>query len=258
MSFANGALDSSPVALPKINPHKRTIPSLDDVASRVANGKKRKADYDHASSTLFERGANRKGGKRFKTTTRGGRENDGDEHPSQIPVTNVLKKEKASNAEEIGDEATVERFLRLGPDPSRCTEQIQAPLTPPASYRTIQPRASAPRALSEPASPSSILNSSPGSICNTAADVQSHLDSDNPFLETPLGMTRPALLRRTVPDSPDEVDAETRRREVLDQLRGVEHCRLSPVPGGPGEGERKEHPSVEVDSQGEKSHVAWL
>jgi len=260
MSFVNGVLDSSPVALPKITPPKRTLPSLDDVASRIAKGKKRKADFDHASS-LLER-TNRKDGKRIKTATRGGRENEGDEHSSQLPTaTEKKKKELDTNIRgEVGEEAVVERFLRLsssmGLDPARRSEQAQAPLTPPASYRTIQPKASGARAVSEPASPSSNLTSpSSKSTCSTVADELSHVDLDNPFIETPAGLTRSTLFRRqSVPDSPDELESETFRQNILKKLRSDGFSPAGPVDVA----EPREEPPIETDSQGEKSYLTYL
>jgi len=260
MSFANGVLDSSPVALPKITPPKRTLPTLDDVATRVAKGKKRKADFDHASSSssLHERGVNRGDGKRIKTAKRDGRENVGDEHPSQMPAINEKKSKAVAGRADVHEEAVVERFLKLsdsmGLDPAR----IQAPLTPPASYRTIQPKASGNRAVSEPASPSSTLTSpSSKSNCSTVADGLSQVDLDNPFAETPAGMTRSTLLqlrRQSIPDSPDEVDSETLRQNVLEKLKSGGFSPARPVEAE----ERRVEPPVEVDSQGEKSYLTYI
>lgn len=258
MSFVNGALDSSPVQLPKINPLKRAKPSLDDVASRVASVsvKKRKADSDHAS--LHETNGVKRGEKRLKTVKRGGRENGGDDHPTQRLPTIPEKKKKESKVkaqEQAHDEATIERFLRIKKhnvaESSRQKDVLRAPLTPPASYRTIQPRGpSETRAVSEPASPSTGFDSpSSMSSCSTVTDAVANVDLDNPFLATPAGMTRSSLLlSRRAPETPDDLPAQG----------GFLDTDIAPLAGADEDSEKKLAPPVYLDSSGERNYLTYV
>jgi len=248
MSFANGILDSSPIILPKINPPKQAKPSLDAIASRVVSEKKRKLDLDHAFSSLRERNGTLPTGKRFK---RGGRENEGDEHPSQVVDRVDRKKKKAKIG--VRDEAAIERFLRLsknlGLDGACHAEEIQAPLTPPASYRTLESKAlSGQRAVSEPASPSPSPLTTPSPKSRSSGTERDRVDLSNPFIDTPFGMTRPVPV---VPDSPDSPGSDPFREKLLEKIK------LKNLPCDGLEDSGSGLPPVELDSNGERNYLVY-
>lgn len=262
MSFANGVLDSSPVALPEITQPKSTRITLDEVASRTVPGRKRKAD----ASVSADGTGGRMGGKRAKYIgDKGGRENEGREHPSQVSLQSKMRKKlkriDGVSEQEPSNESNIERFIQLsrsmGIDTAQHAEQLQAPLTPPASYRTIQPPASVTRgrAVSEPASPSSALTSpSSKSSCSTVADELGLIDLTNPFIETPAGMTRPALLRQPSPDTPLDQESETFTESLLQKVKSKNMTHE--IPSGPGE--KRELPPLELDSNGEKNYLTYV
>jgi hypothetical protein len=230
--------------------------SLNTSTSRANLGKKRKSACDYTSSTLSslrENNGVQNGAKRIKTEKRGGSENEGVDPTPYSP--NIPEKKDVKVEVEVD---TVERSPRLSRTTSlgtaRQSTQIQLPLTPPVSYRTIQPKGlTVSRAVSEPPSPSnSLVSPSSKSNCSTVADEFRSVDLDNPFLETPVGLTRSTLVRRPAPDTPIDLESERFREKLLNKVKSKN---LNFV----DESEfRREHPPIQLDSKGERSYLTYV